>query len=161
MAEPVVRVEGLTKQFGDFTAVDHISFEVQRGEVLGYLGPNGSGKTTTIRMLLGLLLPTSGRATVLGYDIAREMESIRPLIGYMCQKAALYDELTVAENLAFYAGLYRLPRGELRARRDDVLARVGLSDRPNERAGALSTGWRQRLGARHRAGASARAAVPR
>jgi ABC-2 type transport system ATP-binding protein len=145
MMEAVVHVENLVKKFGDFTAVDGVSFEVYRGEVLGYLGPNGSGKTTTIRMLLGLLRPTAGRASVLGFDVERQAESIRPLVGYMSQKAALYDELTVAENLAFYAGIYGLSSADRRARQDEVLDLVGLSGRENQRAGKVSTGWRQRL----------------
>ena len=145
MTEAIIQVENLVKKFGDFTAVDGISFEVHPGEVVGYLGPNGSGKTTTIRILLGLLRPTAGRAQVLGFDVGREAESIRPLVGYMSQKAALYDELTVAENLTFYAGLYGLSTVQQRLRQREVLALVGLSDRQNERAGQISTGWRQRL----------------
>jgi ABC-2 type transport system ATP-binding protein len=145
MTEAVIQVENLVKKFGDFTAVDGISFEVHPGEVVGYLGPNGSGKTTTIRILLGLLRPTAGRAQVLGFDVGREAESIRPLVGYMSQKAALYDELTVAENLTFYAGLYGLSAAQQRQRHREVLALVGLSDKQNERAGQISTGWRQRL----------------
>ncbi len=145
MTEAIIRVENLIKKFGDFTAVDGISFEVHPGEVVGYLGPNGSGKTTTIRMLLGLLRPTVGRARVLGFDVEREAESIRPLVGYMSQKAALYDELTVVENLTFYAGLYGLSAAEQRVRQREVLALVGLGGRQNERAGQISTGWRQRL----------------
>jgi ABC-2 type transport system ATP-binding protein len=145
MTETIIQVENLVKKFGDFTAVDGISFEVHPGEVVGYLGPNGSGKTTTIRILLGLLRPTAGRAQVLGFDVGRQAESIRPLVGYMCQKAALYDELTVAENLSFYAGLYGLSSAQQRQRHREVLALVGLSDRQNERAGQISTGWRQRL----------------
>jgi len=145
VTEAIIQVENLVKKFGDFTAVDGISFEVHPGEVVGYLGPNGSGKTTTIRILLGLLRPTAGRAQVLGFDVGREAESIRPLVGYMSQKAALYDELTVAENLTFYAGLYGLSTVQQRLRQREVLALVGLSDRQNERAGQISTGWRQRL----------------
>ena len=133
MAEAVVQVENLVKKFGDFTAVDGISFEVHPGEVVGYLGPNGSGKTTTIRMLLGLLRPTAGRATVLGFDVGREAESIRPLVGYMSQKAALYDELTAAENLAFYAGLYGLSTAEQRVRRARSVG-AGGAERKAERA---------------------------
>ncbi len=148
LAEPrpgdvAVLAEGLTKRFGDFTAVDGVSFEVRAGEVVGYLGPNGSGKTTTIRMLLGLLRPTAGRAEVLGFDVARQTEAIRPLVGYMSQKFALYDELTMVENLAFYAGIYDLSGVEQRIR--EVLELVGLRGRENERAGQVSGGWRQRL----------------
>jgi ABC-2 type transport system ATP-binding protein len=140
-----VQAENLVKKFGDFTAVDGVSFELYAGEVVGFLGPNGSGKTTTIRMLLGLLRPTSGRAQVLGFDIQRQTEAVRPLVGYMSQKAALYDELTIAENLAFYAGIYGLSSADWRRRQGDVLGLVGLSGRQNERAGQISTGWRQRL----------------
>lgn len=141
----VIQAENLVKKFGDFTAVDGVSFEIYPGEVVGYLGPNGSGKTTTIRMLLGLLRPTSGRATVLDFDAEHQAESLRPLVGYMSQKAALYDELTIAENLAFYAGIYGLRAADRRARQDEVLGLVGLSGRQDERAGEISTGWRQRL----------------
>ncbi len=145
MAEVAVRVEHLTKKFGDFTAVDDVSFEVNAGEVVGYLGPNGSGKTTTMRMLLGLLTPTAGTASVLGRDIHRQANQIRPLVGYMSQKFALYDELTVWENLNFYAGVYGLAPTRRQARIDEVLALVGLQDHRRERAEDLSTGWRQRL----------------
>src|SRR5258707_9684668 len=106
MPDTVIDVHDLVKKFGDFTAVDHITFSVERGEVVGYLGPNGSGKTTTMRMLLGLLLPTSGTARVLGFDVAQQAERVRPLVGYMSQKFALYEDLTVRENLVFYAGVY-------------------------------------------------------
>ena len=143
MTELAVLADGLTKRFGDFTAVDGVSFEVRAGEVVGYVGPNGSGKTTTIRMLLGLLLPSAGRAEVLGFDAARQTEAIRPLVGYMSQKFALYDELTMAENLAFYAGLYGLPAVDQRQK--EALELVGLSGKQNERAGQVSGGWRQRL----------------
>ncbi len=145
MAEITVTVEHLTKKFGDFTAVDDVSFEVPEGEIVGYLGPNGSGKTTTMRMLLGLLRPTSGTARVLGFDIQRESDLIRPAVGYMSQKFALYDEMTVFENLRFYAGIYAI-RPPQRARRvREVLEMVGLTGSENERAGLISTGWRQRL----------------
>jgi ABC-2 type transport system ATP-binding protein len=145
MAEIAVRAEHLTKKFGDFTAVNDVSFEVKTGEVVGYLGPNGSGKTTTMRMLLGLLTPTAGSARVLGYDIHRQAAQIRPLVGYMSQKFALYDELTVFENLDFYAGIYDMSRGRRRTRIEEVLELVGLQDHRRERAGDISTGWRQRL----------------
>src|SRR4030067_1378923 len=104
MAEQVIIAEGLTRRFGDFVAFDHVSFSVQEGEVVGYLGPNGSGKTTTIRMLLGLLLPSEGNARVLDYDVVKQSEQVRARVGYMSQKFALYNELTVSENLAFFAG---------------------------------------------------------
>ncbi len=136
-------VQDLTKQFGEFTAVDRVSFSVGAGEVFGYLGPNGSGKTTTIRMLLGLLQPSGGQGQVLGLDIARDAEEIRPKVGYMSQKFALYNDLTAVENLNFYAGVYGVAKRNGRV--PDVLALVGLTERANERAGQLSAGWRQRL----------------
>jgi len=145
MLNPVITVSALTKKFGDFTAVDGVSFDVQRGEVVGYLGPNGSGKTTTMRMLLGLLRPTSGSAQVLGYDIVRDAERIRPLVGYMSQKFALYEDLTVQENLAFYGGVYGLTAAQLKPRLAELMPLIGLAGRETERAGALSGGWRQRL----------------
>lgn len=145
MTEPAVQVDRLTKMFGDFAAVSEVSFEVGTGEIVGYLGPNGSGKTTTIRMLLGLLRPTSGRARVLGFDIERQAEAIRPLVGYMSQKFALYEELTVRENLAFYAGAYGMRPAEYRPRIGEILDLIGLAGREDERAAAISTGWRQRL----------------
>jgi ABC-2 type transport system ATP-binding protein len=145
MAKTVVQVENLTRKFGDFTAVDNVSFEVQEGEIVGYLGPNGSGKTTTIRMLLGLLQPTSGAGTVLGFDIRKQAESLRPLVGYMSQKFALYEDLTVYENLVFYAGIYGMRPGDYRPRIHDVLDLVGLVGHEHERAGTISGGWRQRL----------------
>jgi ABC-2 type transport system ATP-binding protein len=145
MPDAIIEVHDLVKRFGDFTAVDHIKFTVQRGEVVGYLGPNGSGKTTTMRMLLGLLQPTGGSAKVLGFDVVREAERIRPLVGYMSQKFALYEDLTVRENLVFYAGVYGLRPADYRPRVKDVLALIGLAGQENERAGALAGGWRQRL----------------
>jgi ABC-2 type transport system ATP-binding protein len=145
MPEIAIVVENLTKKFGDFTAVDGVSFEIQSGEVVGYLGPNGSGKTTTIRMLLGLLRPTSGNARVLGFDIEHQAEAIRPLVGYMSQKFALYEDLTVRENLVFYAGVYGMRLAEYGPRVDEVLQLVGLAERGGERAGEISGGWRQRL----------------
>jgi ABC-2 type transport system ATP-binding protein len=138
----VIDAQGLTRYFGDFLAVDHISFQVNAGEVVGYLGPNGSGKTTTIRMLLGLLLPSDGQATVLGYDVVRQSEEVRARVGYMSQKFSLYHDLTVVENLAFYAGVYGI---QDRARIDEVLDLVGLDDYQRQRVAELSTGWRQRL----------------
>ncbi len=140
-----VEVEQLTKTFGDFVAVDHISFRVSEGEIFGFLGPNGSGKTTTIRMLCGLLLPTSGRATVLGYDVARRPEEVKARIGYMSQRFSLYGDLTVRENLEFYAGIYRLPRRQAQRRIRDFLQLVGLAGREDARVEHLSGGLRQRL----------------
>ena len=129
MADTVVAVRDLVKRFGDFTAVDGVSFDVERGEVVGYLGPNGCGKTTTIRMLLGLLRPTSGSASVLGMDVVGDAEAIRPRAGYMSQRFALYEDLTVAENLRFYGAVYGLPRSRADARLAEMLGTVGL-ERP-------------------------------
>lgn len=141
----VIETHALTKKFGDFIAVDAVSFTVEKGEVVGYLGPNGSGKTTTIRMLLGLLTPSEGRASVLGFDIAKEPGMVRERVGYMSQKFALYDELTALENLDFYAGVYGVRGKQKRARIGEVLDQVGLSSVRNEQVRGLSTGWRQRL----------------
>src|SRR5574342_496171 len=124
MAEAVIHVKDLTRRFGDFVAVDHVNFTVQSGEVVGYLGPNGSGKTTTIRMLLGLLEPSEGWATVLGYDAFRQSEEVRARAGYMSQKFALYGDLTVWENLQFYGGVYGIRD---RGRIDATINLVGLS----------------------------------
>jgi ABC-2 type transport system ATP-binding protein len=142
MPEEVILAHNLTKKFDDFTAVDHISFSVRAGEVVGYLGPNGSGKTTTIRMLLGLLRPSEGDASVLGYDIVRQSELVRERVGYMSQKFALYHDLTVGENLAFYAGVYGVKQ---RARLQEVLDLIGLHSMENVLVSELSTGWKQRL----------------
>jgi ABC-2 type transport system ATP-binding protein len=142
MAERIVSTHDLTRRFGDFIAVDHVSFEVTKGEIVGYLGPNGCGKTTTIRMLLGLLEPTEGSATVLGYDAFKETEEIRSRSGYMSQKFALYDDLTVWQNLSFYGGIYGVVE---KKRIEDTLELAGLSGRNNELTKGLSAGWRQRL----------------
>ena len=139
---PVVVAQGLTRRFGDFVAVDHVSFEVYPGEVVGYLGPNGSGKTTTIRMLLGLLRPSEGEAWVLGHSVRTQAEAIRRRVGYMSQRFALYDELTVAENLRFYAGVYGV-RDRQRLR--EVIRWLGLEPMLSLPTRALPVGWRQRL----------------
>ncbi|HEX7541583.1 MAG TPA: ABC transporter ATP-binding protein, partial [Anaerolineales bacterium] len=142
MADPVVIAENLTRRFGDFVAVDHVSFNVEAGEIVGYLGPNGSGKTTTIRMLLGLYEPSDGKATVLGFDAFRQSEEVRARAGYMSQKFALYDDLTVWENLTFYGGIYGIRD---KKRIEETLALVGLAGHGSELARGLSAGWRQRL----------------
>jgi len=142
MSEPVILAEDLTRRFGDFVAVDHVSFEVSAGEVVGYLGPNGSGKTTTIRMLLGLLRPTEGKATVLGFDAFRQSEAVRSRAGYMSQRFALYDDLTVIENVTFYSGVYGI-RDRERIRL--TLELVGLTGHDSALTRSLSAGWRQRL----------------
>jgi ABC-2 type transport system ATP-binding protein len=142
LPEPVVIADNLTRSFGDFVAVDHVSFTVHAGEIVGYLGPNGSGKTTTIRMLLGLYQPSAGKATVLGFDAFRQSEQVRARAGYMSQKFALYDDLTVWENLVFYGGVYGIHD---KHRIEATLVQVGLTGHGSELARALSAGWRQRL----------------
>jgi ABC-2 type transport system ATP-binding protein len=135
----------LTKRFGDFTAVDRVSFTVERGAIFGFLGPNGAGKTTTIRMLLGLLKPTSGMATVLGFDVVQETAEIKKRIGYMSQRFSLYDDLTVNENLNFYGRTYGVRGRQLQTRKDFVLKMAGLEGRERELTRNLSGGWKQRL----------------
>jgi ABC-2 type transport system ATP-binding protein len=135
----------LTKTFGDFTAVDSVTFTIKRGVIFGFLGPNGAGKTTTIRMLLGLLGPTSGAATVLGFDIVRQTAEIKRRIGYMSQRFSLYDDLTVDENLNFFGRTYGVRGKQLRARKDFVLQMAGLEGRERELTRNLSGGWKQRL----------------
>jgi ABC-2 type transport system ATP-binding protein len=140
--QPVIKTDGLTRYFGDFLAVDNVTFQINQGEVVGYLGPNGSGKTTTIRMLLGLLQPSKGSATVLGYDSVQQSEQVRSNSGYMSQKFSLYWELTVSENLAFYAGIYGVKEKE---RVEEILDITGLHNVQKQQVNQLSTGWRQRL----------------
>ena len=142
MTEPVIRTNQLTKKFGDFTAVNRVTFHMNPGEVVGYLGPNGSGKTTTIRLLLGLLLPTSGKAEVFGYNPVSQAEAIRQQVGYMSQSFGLYDDLTVWENLAFYAGIYGIVDQK---HLQNTLSRVSALEIRGEMVGSLPVGWRQRL----------------
>ena len=145
MSDTMIECEGLTKRFGTFTAVDHVSFSIGRGSIFGFLGPNGSGKSTVIRMLCGILEPTEGTARIAGRDIAREGDETKEMIGYMSQKFSLYDELTVNENLLFSGKLYSLPDRELKRRRDELIAITHLEPYLNRRASLLSGGWRQRL----------------
>jgi drug efflux transport system ATP-binding protein len=140
-----VQARDLTRRFGAFVAVDHLNLDVPKGVVFGFLGPNGSGKSTTIRMLCGLLAPSSGSAVVGGFDIERQPEELRAHLGYMSQRFSLYDDLTVSENLEFFGGVYGLAGDRLRARRDAVLAAVGLNGQENQMTAALSFGWKQRL----------------
>ena len=142
---PAVLADGITRVFGDFVAVDHVSFEVGKGEVFGFLGPNGAGKTTTIKMLAGLLVPSSGHGAVVGFDMMTETEAIKQHIGYMSQLFSLYGDLTVEENIAFFSGLYGVPRARRVERRDWVLEMAGLQDQRRRVTGELSLGWKQRL----------------
>ncbi len=144
-AADTVAVHGLRKTFGTFVAVEGLDLTIHRGEVFGLLGPNGSGKTTTIRMLCGLMVPSGGSATVVGFDVVRDAEQIRRRIGYMSQRFGLYDDLTVTENLTFYASIYGLRGGERRARVAELLDELGLRERTAQLAGTLSGGWKQRL----------------
>ncbi|MFI5244620.1 MAG: ABC transporter ATP-binding protein [Gemmatimonadales bacterium] len=140
-----VHVRDLTRKFGEFVAVDHVTFDVPEGEIFGFLGPNGAGKTTTIKMLAGLLAPTSGEGTVTGLDIVRDSEAIKRRIGYMSQAFSLYGDLTVEENIDFFAGLYEVSGPRLAARRDWVLAMAGLERHRTQMAADLPLGWKQRL----------------
>ncbi len=145
MSEWAVEVHGLTKRFGSFTAVDGITFTVKRGEVFGFLGPNGAGKSTTIRMLCGIISPTSGTGTVAGLDIRTQSEQIKARIGYMSQKFSLYEDLTVSENIVFYAGVYGVSAERLAKRKRWVLRMAGLEGREQSLTGELPVGWKQRL----------------
>ena len=142
---PMIECEGLTKRFGNFTAVDHVSFSVGKGSIFGFLGPNGSGKSTVIRMLCGILEPSEGTARIAGHDVVHDADSIKGIIGYMSQKFSLYDELTVNENLIFAGKLYGLGGRALEKRRDEMIALTHLDPYLNRRAALLSGGWRQRL----------------
>ncbi|TLM67168.1 MAG: ABC transporter ATP-binding protein [Deltaproteobacteria bacterium] len=143
--QPAVVLRDLGKRFGAFAAVDRLSLTVGRGEIFGFLGPNGAGKSTTIRMLCGLLAPSAGGGSVAGFDIAAEPERIKERIGYMSQKFSLYEDLTVEENIDFYAGIYRLPAARREARKQWVLAMAGLEGRRTALTATLSGGWKQRL----------------
>jgi len=140
-----ILVENLTKRFGDFVAVDHVSFDVKHGQVYGWLGPNGAGKTTSIRMLLGLLQPSEGWARVLGYDPATEAKAMQAHVGYMSQRFTLYNDLTARENIRFYGRAFGLSRAELRRREAEIIEMAGLQGRERELTSSLSGGWKQRL----------------
>ena len=145
MNEPIISVRELSKSFGGFEAVDRISFEVARGEIFGFLGANGAGKTTAMRMLCGLSRPTSGGGTVAGYDIARQGERIKRHIGYMSQRFSLYDDLTVIENIRLYGGIYGLSRREILRRAVALLRRLDFRRESRTLVGALPLGWKQKL----------------
>ncbi len=131
--------------FGDFTAVDHISFEVGRGEIFGFLGANGAGKTTAMRMLTGLLVPTEGEATVAGFDVYSQAEQIKKQIGYMSQKFSLYEDLTVRENIRLYGGIYGLADQQIKQKSDDLISMLNMQDLQNQKIGSLPLGWKQKL----------------
>lgn len=146
MSDPVVvKIEDLVKKFGDFVAVDHVSLEVGKGEIFGFLGPNGAGKSTTIRILCGLIGPTGGRASVSGFDVATDPESVRRNIGYMSQKFSLYDDLTVEENIDFFSGVYGLPPDRKADRKAYTLKMAGLEEKRKTMTHLLAGGWKQRL----------------
>ena len=140
-----IKAENITKTFGDFTAVDHISFEVTKGEIFGFLGANGAGKTTAMRMFSGLSIPTSGNATVAGFDVYKETEKIKKNIGYMSQKFSLYGNLTVKENLNFFGGIYGIPRKDLKIKRDELIKELGLENEKDKLVSQLPLGWKQKL----------------
>ena len=141
----MVVVENLVKRFGDFVAVDHVTFDVKPGEIFGFLGPNGAGKSTTIRILCGLLAPTSGRAVVGKFEVGRQSEQIKQTIGYMSQKFSLYDDLKVEENIDFFAGIYGVPKERRAERKEYVLKMAGILEKRGELTAMLAGGWKQRL----------------
>ncbi|QJB39539.1 ABC transporter ATP-binding protein [Chitinophaga oryzae] len=145
MSEKVIICDGLTKQFGDFVAVNHITFDVSKGEIFGFLGANGAGKTTAMRILCGLSYPSSGKATVAGFDVYKQQESIKKNIGYMSQKFSLYENLTVLENIEFFGGVYGVSPAEIRHRSDRLVNKLGLAQEARKLVGALPLGWKQKL----------------
>jgi ABC-2 type transport system ATP-binding protein len=145
MVESMIAAENLTRKFGDFTAVDHISFEVKKGEIFGFLGANGAGKTTAMRMLTGLLIPTSGEATVAGFDVYSQTEQLKKQIGYMSQKFSLYEDLTVRENIRLYGGIYGLADEALISKANQLLSMLGMEDFQHQRISSLPLGWKQKL----------------
>lgn len=145
MSQTAIEVKNLTRKFGDLVAVDHVTFSIRYGEIFGYLGANGAGKSTTIRMLCGILAPTSGDATVAGFNVNEDPEKIKQAIGYVSQKFSLYIDLTVKENLEFFGRIYGLNPKDLKHRIAEVMRITGLDDKQNQMAGTLSGGWKQRL----------------
>ena len=145
MTDRAIDARGLTRRFGTFTAVDAITFHVERGEVFGFLGANGAGKTTAMRMLIGLLQPTAGSATVAGFDVATQAEQVRRRIGYMSQKFSLYEDLTVRENITLYGGIYGVSARDITTRTGDILARIGLEHAGGELVREIPLGWKQQL----------------
>jgi ABC-2 type transport system ATP-binding protein len=145
MGEIVIKTSKLTKRFGDFIAANEITFEVSKGEIFGFLGANGAGKTTAMRMLCGLSIPTSGEATIAGFDVYRETEKIKKNIGYMSQKFSLYEDLTVIENIRFFGGIYGLRDEQIKTKGDTLVRQLGLSQEAGKLVGSLPLGWKQKL----------------
>ena len=143
--ENVIEAKGLTKMFGDFTAVNKITFEVKKGEIFGFLGANGAGKTTAMKMLIGISIPTSGEANVAGYNVFTHAEDIKKNIGYMSQKFALYDDLTVRENITFFGGIYGLKRSDIKKKSEQLINELGLQDVAKDLVGSLPLGWKQKI----------------
>ncbi|MEP7252958.1 MAG: ABC transporter ATP-binding protein [Ginsengibacter sp.] len=143
--EEVITTDKLTKKFGDFVAADSLSFEVKKGEIFGFLGANGAGKTTAMRMLCGLSKPTSGKATIAGFDVYRQTEKIKKNIGYMSQKFSLYEDLTVQENIHFFGGIYGLPDKKLKDKTNELIAQLGLQNEAKKLVADLPLGWKQKL----------------
>lgn len=143
--EYAIEVEELTKRFGDFTAVDQITFHVKKGEIFGFLGANGAGKTTAIKMLIGISLPTSGKASVAGYDVSNDREKVKENIGYMSQKFSLYEDLTVRENIRFYGGIYGLSGKRIKQKTAEIIERLALENYARKLVADLPLGWKQRL----------------
>ena len=140
-----IEVKNLTKRFGDFTAVNEISFDVHKGEIFGFLGANGAGKTTAMRMLCGLSSPTSGQAIIAGYDVYKETEQIKKSIGYMSQKFSLYEDLTILENIAFFGGIYGLKPAQIKLKTEELVDKLGLQNETKKLVGSLPLGWKQKL----------------
>ncbi len=145
MNDTVIKTEKLTKRFGDFTAVNEITFEVYKGEIFGFLGANGAGKTTAMRMLIGLSKPTSGSATVAGFDVYKQTENIKQNIGYMSQKFSLYEDLTVLENISFYGGIYGLSDAQIKTKSNELISQLGLQNEAKKLVASLPLGWKQKL----------------
>jgi ABC-2 type transport system ATP-binding protein len=145
MKNTVIKTENLTKRFGDFIAANEITFEVYQGEIFGFLGANGAGKTTAMRMLCGLSIPSSGSATIAGYDVYKQSEDIKRNIGYMSQKFSLYDDLTIKENIEFFGGIYGLSDQQLKLKSDELINRLGLQSEAKKLVGSLPLGWKQKL----------------
>ncbi|AYB33421.1 ABC transporter ATP-binding protein [Chryseolinea soli] len=145
MAETVIKTDKLTKRFGDFIATNSITFEVHKGEIFGFLGANGAGKTTAMRMLCGLSKPSSGSAQVAGFDVYKQTEQIKRNIGYMSQKFSLYEDLTVLENIRFFGGIYGLSNADIKTKSETLLAQLGMEDEARKLVGSLPLGWKQKL----------------